>query len=566
MCTNYQNGNKCKKSTQDCMYAHGEEDLLHIPADLLLKIQEEVNRIRSEVQILQFPSSNKDSILMKQMGQTQDKFEEIKEALLALNINISANQIKNLYNRRNEEVKEQSVDQGIRKVFYVQQNGDTQQNEEQKNYPISTQSTLKYQKKGQKTEGSEESQNSTSLYQVKGSKPQRIVKNIAPQKKAANNQVTRQQEDLNLKEVDFNDEIQKIIYQELQHSIYIRYLASSNQLYDHFKTKFTGRIPYNKIQEHLPICFFKLQYNELKFGSVNFFINEPQSKNSHDAIYVMQQQLNNCRLCSQKACSIRELYINEKDQPKICKPIFEEIGGNKILLVDNQLKLQQALNILKEQDSIGIDIEGQDVVLLQIGCKDDVVLIFDIYSIYQNKKLYSTTHFVLNSLFMDESIRKVVFDGKGDVEALHFILETGVRNVFDIQVGHLIYTQLKQLKETKKHFQALGVKAASLNAVLEQFKTKRGVNTSKAQFKAVFKNPRKSQKLFYDRPLPQDFLDYAAQDVQDLNELADIITSKIHEISEEGVPSKYWETIIETASKAYCEFSCVKWDKIHSKY
>lgn len=38
---------------------------------------------------------------------------------------------------------------------------------------------------------------------------------------------------------------------------------------------------------------------------------------------------------------------------------------------------------------------------------------------------------VLKAAFLDKNIRKVFFDCKKDIEALHYVLGIGIQNVFD---------------------------------------------------------------------------------------------------------------------------------------
>ncbi len=47
---------------------------------------------------------------------------------------------------------------------------------------------------------------------------------------------------------------------------------------------------------------------------------------------------------------------------------------------------------------------------------------------------------VLRRAFLDERIRKVFFDGKKDLEALHYILNVGTRNFIDAQALHMALT------------------------------------------------------------------------------------------------------------------------------
>jgi len=69
-----------------------------------------------------------------------------------------------------------------------------------------------------------------------------------------------------------------------------------------------------------------------------------------------------------------------------------------------------------------------------------MVFIVDIYQIDRldkNEHLLQLTASVLKSAFLDDNIRKVFFDGKRDLEALHYILGVGTRNFVDAQALHM---------------------------------------------------------------------------------------------------------------------------------
>lgn len=55
----------------------------------------------------------------------------------------------------------------------------------------------------------------------------------------------------------------------------------------------------------------------------------------------------------------------------------------------------------------------------------------------KNEQLLQLTSNVLKSAFLNDNIRKVFFDGKKDLEALHYIMNVGVRNFIDAQAVHM---------------------------------------------------------------------------------------------------------------------------------
>eukprot|EP00347_Sterkiella_histriomuscorum_P022713 403337439 len=365
--------------------------------------------------------------------------------------------------------------------------------------------------------------------------------------------------------------LSKVFHSELQTNVHIPHIISHEKLYNHLKTKYADKITQNDtVEKIVPLTFLKLQYRLIKVASGNFFLNEYHSQQNQEAIHFLEHEIIQCDLCSSTDVpSVKDLNVLELEQQNAQPPNFQLIGQNKILVVDSQEKLVQAHIILKEQESLGVDLEGKlkkngQIVLLQLGCKDDVVIIFDIYTIEKDFQLYSNVRKVLNSVFMDQSIRKVFFDGRKDIEALHFILWTGIKNAFDVQGIHMIYSQVKELKKNRKNFEIKGIMTPGLNEVLRQNPIKHGINTLKSKFKAIFQDFIKTNQIFYQRPICDEFLSYASQDVQDLSELADILKEKVFEISKNETPKEYWERIIEKVNLTYSEISCNKWIEFQS--
>lgn len=91
------------------------------------------------------------------------------------------------------------------------------------------------------------------------------------------------------------------------------------------------------------------------------------------------------------------------------------------------------------ENSLGVDLEGRlrvggNINLIQIAT-NSLTFIFDIYQITavdKNEDLLQLVSNVLKCVFLDPSIRKVFFDGKKDLEALHYILGVGCKNFVDV--------------------------------------------------------------------------------------------------------------------------------------
>ena len=87
---------------------------------------------------------------------------------------------------------------------------------------------------------------------------------------------------------------------------------------------------------------------------------------------------------------------------------------------------------------------------------------------------------------MNPKIRKVFFDGKKDVEAMHFILGVGIRNMIDAQVVFMVVNQTMEFKKNKKLFELKNATTPGLNDVLSKHEVTHGINTLKEKFKTIF--------------------------------------------------------------------------------
>ena len=145
---------------------------------------------------------------------------------------------------------------------------------------------------------------------------------------------------------------------------------------------------------------------------------------------------------------------------------------------------------MKNEVTLGVDLEGRlkiggSINLIQIACQD-IIFIIDIYQIQvlsKDQELLDLTSEVLKCVFLNTSIRKVFFDGKKDLEALHYILGVGCKNFYDAQAIHMAFTQLREFQKNKKLLEIKQVGTPGLNDVLSKHEVAHGINSLKTKFK-----------------------------------------------------------------------------------
>ena len=113
--------------------------------------------------------------------------------------------------------------------------------------------------------------------------------------------------------------------------------------------------------------------------------------------------------------------------------------GQRVLIVNNYNSLRLCYEDMMKSTSLGIDLEGRlkiggSINLIQIGCEETIYII-DIYQVTKLNKDENLLSLIVNVLkiaFLNKNIRKVFFDCKRDLEALHYILGVGTQNVIDV--------------------------------------------------------------------------------------------------------------------------------------
>ena len=109
------------------------------------------------------------------------------------------------------------------------------------------------------------------------------------------------------------------------------------------------------------------------------------------------------------------------------------------------------------------------------------------------------------------------------------MLDSGVKNFFDIQATHLFLCQLVEQLNNPEFQEQNNVRIPSLNDVLELYGVSHGKNDLKQKFKKIFSSIKTALPYFQERPLKPDFISYARQDVEDLLEVAEAIEDNLKE-------------------------------------
>ena len=264
----------------------------------------------------------------------------------------------------------------------------------------------------------------------------------------------------------------------------------------------------------------------------------------------------------------------EGDQIKPTDPypkelLDKEIDMNKVVLVDNLERLEQAKSLLPETKVIGVDLEGnleRDGMVELVQCAyGGKIFVFDIYFLrreaqnLQNERAqttYQQTLDFLQEMMENPTICKVFHDGRKDSLGLHSCIQSCVLNTFDVSANYNLIAQLEvyaryhkalaldelklcispqeiknneQLSEDKceeilKNIE-IAARPPGLNDVLEGYKASHGINGLKSIMKNRFW--KLSRGYFLQRPLDKEFLIYSARDVEDLEEVMTKMTERL---------------------------------------
>ena len=244
-------------------------------------------------------------------------------------------------------------------------------------------------------------------------------------------------------------------------------LIDMGLLNDNFSSKYFTLIKNNdQFNKLLNELYLKNDFSVINTAVGTFMINshqyEPQNINpenqSKQSFQVKEQE---CKICLEECPDYQTVLSLILDASSINQEfaVLEFYQGDTILIVNNYISLLRFFQEIEKESVVGVDLEGRlryngNINLIQIGTSN-LIYIFDIYQVIklsQDHQLLEMITLALKYLFQNKSIRKVFFDGRRDLEALHFILGVGAQNVFDVQIAHMIYSQFvdheKQAKKT----------------------------------------------------------------------------------------------------------------------
>ena len=293
-----------------------------------------------------------------------------------------------------------------------------------------------------------------------------------------------------------------------------------------------------KIGENGP--FGKNEFDKFLFGSDNLMIH------FHLGPFILN--INECFLAkndqgekkTKKKCVLK----NEKN---LERSIFNDEKPKNIdkivTLIYNFDSFENSAKILADSKVLAVDLEGNlsslgAIDLIQIGVKEgniERIFIFDIFTL-KKEDYFEGVNCFLKEIFEDERKLKLFFDCQKDSLALHKFLNIHCENVIDLAAFHVLIESLSFFLMWKKQkidgFETQTKwKFPNLNDILEKYQAKHGINPFKEEMKVKFAT--ENIEHFQQRPIREDFLEYSAKDVEDLEDVYGKMMRKLEEIVQE---------------------------------
>ncbi|XP_025083010.1 uncharacterized protein LOC112557403 [Pomacea canaliculata] len=177
---------------------------------------------------------------------------------------------------------------------------------------------------------------------------------------------------------------------------------------------------------------------------------------------------------------------------------------SKVDIVNTMEKCDRALQGLKRESYLAVDGEGVNLsktgplTLLQVGTKDGEVYLFDVFT---EPRILKTGG--LKAILESETIVKVMHSSKNDATALYWQFGVKLHNVFDTQVAHMELQRAegRRLPSRMKLTEVCGLYCPQKADLLEE---KEDVQTRWSKREGEF---------WAKRPMTQEMIDYASQDV-----------------------------------------------------
>ena len=251
------------------------------------------------------------------------------------------------------------------------------------------------------------------------------------------------------------------------------------------------------------------------------------------------------------------------------KEAIEEVENAfpaEISLLSMESEIDAACDQIKQFKVIALDLEGRnlgkagDIGLLQIALENGSTFMFDLAGM---EKISSS----LKEILETESIKKIMFDCRQDSSALFYKLDTKLDGVADLQLKEILAREdstdearmrlhgalyFRSVEGSKELYNDV-IRLNSFSKCLEEH----GIGNVVLKNK-VSASMKSDEHYWMKRPLSQDALNYAKQDVLLLFELADFLYSS------GGVDAAITDIGLLACSKKYSKLKIV--DNVASKY
>jgi len=185
--------------------------------------------------------------------------------------------------------------------------------------------------------------------------------------------------------------------------------------------------------------------------------------------------------------------------------------SSDVTLLDNVLDCRNAVTKLLNENEVAVDVEGGNlcrngcVSLIQICNEAGHVFLFDITTM--GKDAFSLGN--LKQLLESFSVRKVLFDGRADNDALYHLFGVNMNKVYDLQI---LYTLTKR-KKSDRFLKGLTTCMIASQVVPKSMAAE--LSSIKEKGKQLYAPERGGSYDVWDkRPLDLELVRYAAADVK----------------------------------------------------
>jgi len=210
-------------------------------------------------------------------------------------------------------------------------------------------------------------------------------------------------------------------------------------------------------------------------------------------------------------------------------------------LIDTVAACRGAVASLMGESEIGVDLEGVDVCrlgkvsLIQVSTHSGEVFLFDITAL--GRAAFDAGG--LRELFQSRKVRKVIFDGRADNDALHHHFNSLMENAYDLQILHALKFSSSDdrfVKGFQKCLDASGVLSPADGHQASVLK-ERGKRCFSPDFGG-------SYSVWEQRPLRQILIDYAVADVQHLLQMKRQWSNPSHDATVEALTrERIWKAV-----------------------